>query len=529
MSTTLVHIGILNDRSSKLNADDLYALNDLVENYSTDIVVSTPEILIPYLELNASGDVSENAQEEIPAQQSPESITRSLNEQSTRIDRAHQHLLVRNQPVAAPDPDVVSSTQSGSGKLDRSKQQAIEAAMLAAASNLSYIPAEPENSNSAMDTQADPHSEALDPREQAELLERKKAVIQETINQLVRQADSQAAALAQQTITENERHSELTEVFTEPQGEIKQKAASDLPTETEIISPGALEQKTTQQLRHNNLMIHEITESLARQLQSVGRDSAETSTDLATSSDTEASTDASDLARVKSSQAQEAQLEEPLIVPAVRESSKKAMSIARKKTIAILPPTEKQFIQLIDNLLERTVPGIPSMMMFTACESTARTGKVATAVAAGLADRNLGKILLIDGNLDEKDLTDSLTNLHTVGLSDVLNRQSSVAESILPTSLDNLFVLPAGIALLARQKTLNTRLASLSDELKDEFRFILIDGGNSRHTTTRTWGGFCESTYLVVTLGSTISEQATAAVAELQSSGARLLGCVVAT
>jgi hypothetical protein len=63
--------------------------------------------------------------------------------------------------------------------------------------------------------------------------------------------------------------------------------------------------------------------------------------------------------------------------------------------------------------------------------------------------------------------------------------------------------------------------------MKREYQFICISGGDARSPSARIWNDICDGSYLLVSVKNSNQTIARSAVAEMQTSGARLLGCVV--
>lgn len=471
MGNTLVNVGILNGRSTKLDSDDLYALAELVESYSTDVVVTTPEIVFPSSEVetvaagkSAVGKVAASGQELVAEANLSEPTAEKPTGDKTESSSVSKQLLNKPDGASAradnPHAKFVQPRMNAGSKTEEvtdrsSKQQSI----------YTHTDSQeaPTNGLVIVDIQ---------PKAKTAIEKAKQAAIEAAM-----MAAFDSAAMSKTKLPAAPTSKTAAAVA------VEKKSSIEIPVEArqeDMSNDAATKTVSTnnERLKKDNLVVEEISARLAKEL------------------------------------------EDNLV------QAKPDQTLAQQK-IAILPPGEKQYERLIDNLLEKTVPGLPSAMLISGCEANQRVGKVAMNVAALLAERNLGKILLIDGDVVDKALTDSLINVDAPGLTEVLNRQQGIMSAIMPTEMENLFFLPAGIASLSRQKTLNSRLASFNEELKKEFRFILIDGGAAQEMMPKTWCAFCDSTYLVVSLDDSLNTAATSAVVDLQSAGARLLGCIV--
>ena len=471
MGTTLVNVGILNGRSAKLDSDDLYALAELVETHSTDIVVTTPEIVFPPSE-------EETTAADKSADGKPAAATEGAAAEVKSPERTSAKPSTVNTEPSSNSKQLPSKQDGASARADNSHAKVVQPKLKAGSKpeEVTDRSSKQESIYTHPDPQDAPASGLVivdvQPKAKTAIEKAKQAAIEAA---MLAASDSVALSKTKLPATPQSKPVEKSDAG--------QKAVSDQPVETKPeIAPNDTATKSVsannERLKRDNLIVEEISARLAKELEG-------------------------NLAQHKTD------------------------ATAAQQKIAILPPSEKQYERLIDNLLEKTVPGLPSAMLIAGCETNNRLGKVAMNVAALLAERNLGKILLVDGDVVDKALTDFLINIDAPGLTEVLNRQQSVMSAIMPTEIETLFFLPAGIASLSRQKTLNSRLASFNEELKREFRFVLIDGGVAQELMPKTWSAFCDSTYLVVSLDNTLNTAATSAVADLQSAGARLLGCIV--
>jgi Mrp family chromosome partitioning ATPase len=63
--------------------------------------------------------------------------------------------------------------------------------------------------------------------------------------------------------------------------------------------------------------------------------------------------------------------------------------------------------------------------------------------------------------------------------------------------------------------------------MKTKYQFICVSAGDAHLGSAKAWSQVCDGSYLLVGLNSTNETYAKSAITELQSSGSRLLGCIV--
>jgi Mrp family chromosome partitioning ATPase len=187
----------------------------------------------------------------------------------------------------------------------------------------------------------------------------------------------------------------------------------------------------------------------------------------------------------------------------------------------------RQYQQLTDKIVSQLPADVPLSFMFVAAEPGQHAADALAHVAALLSRRNVGKVLLVDGNLAEKSLTAAFDRRSADGLAEILNRRRSAREFLVPTALERLNLLPAGREGVTNFKTTDDALAVLLRDVKHHYRFVLVDAGCYAEPLAASLARICDATYFVVQLGQTDSESAATAVAQLQAEGARMRGAVV--
>lgn len=167
-------------------------------------------------------------------------------------------------------------------------------------------------------------------------------------------------------------------------------------------------------------------------------------------------------------------------------------------------------------------------LLVTSC--VAGEGKTATATALAIAYAQLGeRVLLIEADLRNPRLHEIFELPVEPGLPDAMQPDQDPARFALATTIDNLFVLPAG----ARVQFPNELLASPDmgrtlDRLSDSFKMIIIDTPPAALVSdAKALAGDVDGIVLVVRRGVVPRRVAVETLGSLHQVGARVLGVVL--
>lgn len=181
---------------------------------------------------------------------------------------------------------------------------------------------------------------------------------------------------------------------------------------------------------------------------------------------------------------------------------------------------------LVDSVLKRFPLDDPTILLFVGSEQNIHTDETCARVSDMLSQKNIGKVLLIDSDLNTQELSKA-SGLHGQdGISDVFNKGVAWKAVIHQGSSHQLDFIPAGSIPFEKRRSRTEFLEALA-QMKKEYQFICVCGGDAHNDAANFWGEFCDGSYLLVNLKNTHEVFAKSAVAELQANGARLLGCIV--
>lgn len=182
---------------------------------------------------------------------------------------------------------------------------------------------------------------------------------------------------------------------------------------------------------------------------------------------------------------------------------------------------------LVEKILDRFPLASPTILLFVGGQPDPNVESTATQVASALGKCHVGDILLIDGDLQRRQLSQSEGMQSQQGLSEVVNRSEDWRSLVATEGSGTFSFMPAGICPSDRWNA-NELLRQMSAEMKQDFQFICVSAGDAHAKHAKLWCDVCDGSYLVVSLQNSNETLAKSAVAELTNSGARVLGCVVA-
>ncbi len=184
--------------------------------------------------------------------------------------------------------------------------------------------------------------------------------------------------------------------------------------------------------------------------------------------------------------------------------------------------------QLCNAILARFPLGDPSVLLFVGSEVNRHVDETSARVASRLAQLDVGRVLLLDSDLKIGSLSQASGLAQQNGICDVTNRDLDWKPLVFCASDKLMDFLPSGTEESFRHPDQTVRLANAVADMKQKYQFIIVSAGDAHQRPAKIWSELCDGSYLLVSMKTTNKVYAKSAVAELQASGARLLGCVVA-
>lgn len=181
---------------------------------------------------------------------------------------------------------------------------------------------------------------------------------------------------------------------------------------------------------------------------------------------------------------------------------------------------------LVNAILDRFPLAEPVVLLFVGSEANAHIDETTARISKLLAERNVGRVLLIDSDIAGHHLSLASGLSGEPGISDVVNQQVDWKPLVYGGSTNGLDFFPCGGGKFSHPDG-STRLRSAVVKMKQEYQFICVSAGDAHSPWAKIWTDFCDGSYLLVSMKNSNETFAKSAVTELQSCGARLLGCVV--
>jgi Mrp family chromosome partitioning ATPase len=176
-------------------------------------------------------------------------------------------------------------------------------------------------------------------------------------------------------------------------------------------------------------------------------------------------------------------------------------------------------------LLDRFPLSARVVVLFVGAQGNSLTASTCASVAKKLAELRIGEILLVDSSAG-RELSRTYQESDSIGLNNLLKHDLDWKSLIrnLPTS--GLDFLPAGTTHWEHWGA-EQKLRTIAAEMKRHYQFICVSADDANVANSKIWTGICDGSFLLVSLKNANHAIAESAVVELQTSGARLLGCIV--
>ena len=192
------------------------------------------------------------------------------------------------------------------------------------------------------------------------------------------------------------------------------------------------------------------------------------------------------------------------------------------KPIDIAP---KKVDGLIDSILQKFPPGDPVTITFVGCKTDGETDKVTADVAHRLADRQGGKVLLIDSNPSSRALTKNRNATGSEGVGNVLCDNEPRWQDLVQMDLTNeLDFLPYGNVKTA--KILRSRTAEFLEHTKEIYQFICVSVGLNESPIAKSFCNAADGIYLLIDLNQTTHTEAKVVADKFKLNNQPLVGCI---
>ena len=188
---------------------------------------------------------------------------------------------------------------------------------------------------------------------------------------------------------------------------------------------------------------------------------------------------------------------------------------------------EDSIVKIADEILARFPAASSSVVMLAGSQATLHTDETCARVAAELASRNLGRVLLVDSEFEGRRLTKASGMSSQGGLSEIMNIAFPWRDAILKSGSSKLDFMAAGNCPHKRW-TPKAQLRNAIAEIRNEYQFVCVTVGDAHNSAAGTWAEIADGAFLVLSATHSSDAVAQSAVKQLRDAGARMVGCVVA-
>lgn len=182
--------------------------------------------------------------------------------------------------------------------------------------------------------------------------------------------------------------------------------------------------------------------------------------------------------------------------------------------------------ELVDQILDRFPLSGPTLLLFAGSEWNPHVDETCAQVAYQLASRDVGKIVLLDCEMEKSSLSNASEVKNGPGVLDILSVNTPLKSCVVENDACNLEFIPLGLEKVRQWGIVGPKIRHLVGELKDSYQFICASVGDAHSKMAKSWAKECDGAFLVVSMANSSRTVAESAVGELQNHGARILGCI---
>ena len=195
------------------------------------------------------------------------------------------------------------------------------------------------------------------------------------------------------------------------------------------------------------------------------------------------------------------------------------------KTFRIANFEKNPAVELFVEKIVETYPSDPVVLMFVGTDDHPRSDSICAKIAGAFAAKNIGSVLLIDGNVRRPRLTMHESYGEEKGFTDLLHSNSQVVEPQ-NTQVSNLDFVPRGLSNYSMFDAEPNKISEIATLFRKRYRFTCLNVGCYTDVVARHWGQYCDSTFLILSLDETEQVVAIEAAESLRQSGSRLTGAI---
>ena len=140
------------------------------------------------------------------------------------------------------------------------------------------------------------------------------------------------------------------------------------------------------------------------------------------------------------------------------------------------------------------------------------------------------KVLVIDADIKNKTLTNTMAQKESEGLTDIIseNNIGNIENLIQETNIENISILPEGKTKIGEETFLTETISNVIEELKKKYDMILIDSSSiNENILPISLTSVAEATVLIAQAGKVRQEDIIKAKTEIENVGGKIAGIVL--
>ncbi len=181
---------------------------------------------------------------------------------------------------------------------------------------------------------------------------------------------------------------------------------------------------------------------------------------------------------------------------------------------------------VVNQILERSNADVPVVLLFVGSEPNHHVDEISARVASALCSHAESRVLLIDSDEIACNLTKAAGRNNELGITEVIEYNRNWRSNVVRNQSMNLDFIPIGKGKFGRWNQ-QELIRKATCEMKSDYQFVCVSAGDAHGKAAKLWSDVCDGSFLLVSVRNSNGMVAKSAVTELQSNGARLLGCVV--
>jgi Mrp family chromosome partitioning ATPase len=206
--------------------------------------------------------------------------------------------------------------------------------------------------------------------------------------------------------------------------------------------------------------------------------------------------------------------------------SKKPLKPHGDCPLAKLNPREPQIQPVVDTIVQRYLPGSSSLLAFCMSDDNRQLIPAVLSTAAALRERTAARILLIDSEHDRRELSSQMDCTDKQGLIEMSRGHNQLLNLVQATHHPDVDFLPCGLGEWPGSEKFNQCIQRSVAGFTGNYGYVLVSVGVAHSVAADVWAQYADGTFLLVNLKSSNRTIARSAVTQLNSFGARLLGCI---